>query len=206
MYKVGNTLPKELVATFEPYTNKRWNELGRPLCAIQRSKRNADGTHVFSLAKFLCGGPGAFETSWITEDIPNERAWDGPVRIIGDGIAERGAIMITPFPDTDPIHKLSIMDGGAKKDEPVKQEDGAKKNEPVVIKEEDGAKKDEPVVIKEEDGAKKNEPVVIKEEDGAKKDEPVVIKEEDGAKKDEPDKQEDGPVKQEEPEVIVIDD
>ena len=178
MYKVGNTLPKELVATFEPYTNKRWNELGRPLCAIQRSKRNADGTHVFSLAKFLCGGPGAFETSWITEDIPNERAWDGPVRIIGDGIAERGAIMITPFPDTDPIHKLSIMDGGAKKDEPVKQEDGAKKNDPDVIKEEDGAKKDEPVVIKEEDGAKKDGPV----------------------------KQEDGPVKQEEPEVIVIDD
>ena len=43
MYKVGNTLPKELVDTFEPFTVKRWEELGFPLCAVKRSKRGRHG-------------------------------------------------------------------------------------------------------------------------------------------------------------------
>ena len=127
-YKVGNTLPKELVDTFEPFTVKRWEELGFPLCAVKRSKRRADDTHIFTMAKFHNGGPGMI--TWILEDVSEERAWDCLSKEVGDFWAEQGSVLITPFPDTDPIHKPRIKDDGAKKDEPVvKQEDKPVKQE-----------------------------------------------------------------------------
>ena len=107
VYKVGNTIPKAVHKGFEPFTFKRWNELGRPLVALKRSKFRANGERFYTLCKIMrC----TFDcTYWLLEDVPNSMASATPNKgVLDKNAEEKGRLLISPYPDQDPIVGVNV--------------------------------------------------------------------------------------------------
>ena len=106
-YKVGNTIPKAVHNDFEPFTFQRWNELGSPLVALQRSKFRANGERFYTLCKIMRFASDC--TYWLLEDVPNSMASATPNKGVLDENAEgKGRLLISPYPDKDPIFGMDV--------------------------------------------------------------------------------------------------
>ncbi len=107
VYKVGNTIPKAVHKGFEPFTFQRWNDLGRPLVALKRSKFRANGERFYTLCKIMrCTSDCTY---WLLEDVPNSMASATPNKgVLDKNAEEKGRLLISPYPDQDPIVGLDV--------------------------------------------------------------------------------------------------